>query len=246
MGDTNLNPANNTFAELIKDMFRRVRKLENTTQPAFSDWLSFNPSEFTYSSNNNATVSEEISNQLSIGDTVRIFQGGAYKYFYLSAKPTSTSIRFSGGLQTFTNASFTDIGFGRKNNPTGHPVIIEFDPNLDALGATYTPGVAAGLKYYFSMQGRQVTIIAQDLGGASVDNDCILYFDLPVPAENITTFLYTLLNNTSTVGQGYIANDSFGLVPPQNYGVLFKTVADEPLNSGGANHYLVATYVAEA
>lgn len=135
-----LNPANNEYAKLVNGLNKRLRVLENNTQPQRIDWYEFNPSDFVYAADDRLITDNVIANQLDIGDKVRVLQADSvsYKYFYIvditTATATSKNIYLHAGVDyVYTNAVLSEIGFSEAPTPAGHPVAFRFEG-----GAWYT------------------------------------------------------------------------------------------------------------
>ena len=243
-----LNILDNRIIKDIRQPQKEVENISRTNQPVLGDWYTFreklefvevqNGAGFRYGRVQFIDNTIDPAKYLSVGDYIRYRQGGEYKYAYVT-EFIGNEIEIYGGSQyVLASAEITEFGKGVSRLPSGHPISLKFDPQLEALGATFTQGSASGLDYRFSMQGRDVTIRAYDLGGSSVDDESILYFVLPVKALQIETARMTVLNGTATDGIVFVNNALIGspIDPANIYGVIFKTVTETGFASGSANH----------
>lgn len=140
-----LNPANNQFAEIIKDLQQRLNKLETTTQPGFIDWLTLNPASTEYVSNNVIRILD--SSMLAIlseSDPVRINQGGL-KYFqaFTINRTTGDVTLIAGSDYTFTSASYTAVAVSKIERPTGFPSSWNFTPTVTNYNDSASPSVTS-------------------------------------------------------------------------------------------------------
>lgn len=186
----------------------------------------------------------DLTSIFALGNKIRYKQGGDYQFAYVTAVTTNTITINTGTDYLLANATITDFYKGIVDVPSGHPVVLSFNPNFDAVGANYTPGTPAGLSYKFSMSGPEVTIYQNDGSGASVDGACVLSFELPVPAREGTISLIAMLNTTETIGLVKIADSLVGPTPPENYGFIFKDIGSGSLISGNVNHFGTTKYIA--
>lgn len=76
---------------------------------------------WTYASATSITVPSGAMSKYSVGDKIRLKQGGSYKYFYVTAV-ASTALTISGGTDyTLTSATITDNYYSKSTNPVGFP-----------------------------------------------------------------------------------------------------------------------------
>lgn len=76
---------------------------------------------WTYASSTTITVPSDATLKYQIGDKIRLKQGGAYKYFYISVV-ASTLLTITGGSDyTLTNAKITDVYVSSTLNAFGFP-----------------------------------------------------------------------------------------------------------------------------
>lgn len=155
-----LNPANNEFATTIKGVQQRLQKLETTTQPAFIDWLEYNPGDFTYSSATRIDTGFDATSAFQIGDKLRIKHAGDYQYFYIVYVQAAYILIAGGDNYTFTASAITSIASSRLDVPTDWPAPTQFvyagmSLELGPDTGSMTPGEA---DVYFDLKGQRVTL----------------------------------------------------------------------------------------
>lgn len=203
------------------------------------DWYEFKEPVSYSSANiiavNNTTVN--LANTFSVGNPIRFKQGGAYQYGYVWRVATNTLTIFTGSDYSLTSAAITDLAKGINSAPSGHPVLLKYDPSLTCIGATYTPGTPTGINYQFSMNGPLVSLFPYDFSGGSVSGSSILKFTLPVPAKRFAFGSMALLNSTRTNAIAYIYDTAMVPTNPELYGTIYKNVNEDPLVAGATNHF---------
>jgi hypothetical protein len=156
----NLRPINNTLVDELLSLKTRLNQLERARQPYVSDWQEITePSTGAVSGvvtfTNTGFVARDY---FSIGDKIRLKQGGAYKYFYViivSIYGSANAITVNGGDDyTLTATAITDLAFSKASNPTGHPIGFRYTPTVTADGAM-TVSANADVSYFY-MIGRSV------------------------------------------------------------------------------------------
>jgi Concanavalin A-like lectin/glucanases superfamily len=97
-----------------------------TPAPA-SGWNSAGES-WTYASSTTITVPSDATTKYSLGDKIRLKQGGGYKYFYVTDL-TSTVLTVTGGSDySVANASITDNDYSKVVTPVGFPQYFNWSP----------------------------------------------------------------------------------------------------------------------
>lgn len=136
---------------------------------------------WTYASATTITVPSDATTKYSVGDKVRIKQGGGYKYFYI-VTVASTLLTVTGGSNyTVANASITDNYYSKGSTPFGHPIYFDYTPTITAGSGSFTTVTPNGK---FAMNGKVVsywakaTITTNGTAGGSVN------FSLPVTATS--------------------------------------------------------------
>jgi len=152
------------LANEIKGLNNRLSALENTRQPQVSDWYDFNTGIFTYSADNILIASSDYtaSEIFTIGDKVRIYQGGAYKYFYvIYINDTDNKIYIANNKSasgTFNSDAFSIISISKLSNPEGHPVQVGGSSYTLYKGSNDASISADSVTIWFMMVGKVVTV----------------------------------------------------------------------------------------
>ena len=137
------------------------------TSKARDDWTQWNPANFVY----NSAVRIDISNYTSTdffqkGDKIKLVQDATTKYFYIYNVQSGYINVHGGSDYAFTNNAITEFYSSRLANPSGHPIVFNFEPTVTATETmTVTPTVA---DMYFWMIGNVVhmtgTLVDMTLG----------------------------------------------------------------------------------
>ena len=135
-----LNPVEDTLAVKIKDLESRISSMERARQPYAAVWVEINePAVYTDSDTSPLpfgvfsfeNTGFDANSRFSLGDKLRLKQGGSYKYFYI-IDLTSTVLTITGGTDyTLTNAIITDIARSSEPLPVGHPGLFNWNPNYN-------------------------------------------------------------------------------------------------------------------
>lgn len=204
-----LNPVDNTFVAEIADLKRQVKTLQNTSQPYFGDWNSFNPAEFSYTDANTVTVIDRIpSSTFKKGDKLQITQSGTLKSFYITAvDDTLSTLSIAGGaLNTFTNTTIDAIRLSRLPSPKDWPSDRDMYYGID----TVTSGTGAFTvntsqsKLFFSMVGdivRGFFTVTGTMTGYAVSAQ------IPVPAALRRSLAADIINIEQAGQLGYLFPD---------------------------------------
>lgn len=152
-----LNPANNQFPEMIKDMGARLSKLENGTQPGFIEYLEINPGATSYAQINAIYINDTaIIGILGVGDVVRINQGG-YKYFFIyGIDLVNNGVGLSGGDDyVFTSEPYTEVAVSKLKWPSDFPSLFSYTPVVTSSSMVVS---APNNNGYFYMLGPVVHV----------------------------------------------------------------------------------------
>lgn len=100
-------------------------------------WTEFGHT-LTYASATSFTVAADITDQIAVGDKIKVTNGGSTKYFYVTAVSYSspnTTVTITGGSDyTLANSAITSPYFSKASSPVGFPVNSKtFSP----LGVSY-------------------------------------------------------------------------------------------------------------
>lgn len=132
------------FTDQIKKIQQDIGKLQRARQPYFGDWLQIvEPVEYTDADTISFTNTDIVAKNLfSIGDKIRFKQTGdsEYRYGYVIAVTDNTIDITCGSDYDLDNLAIIEFGRGLVPNPVGHPVLLNFDAQIEALvgGSTYS------------------------------------------------------------------------------------------------------------
>lgn len=154
-----------------------------------------------YTNSSTITVSNtnvDLTKMFAKGDPIRLKQGGSYKYFYVYSL-TATTLRVNGGsAYTLTNAAITDLARGLKLNPSGHPVLLTYAPNIVASTGTYSNLDASQYELARYMMVGNLVILKLNVTFGSLTNNATLRYDIPIPNGNpnfIESTIISIVNN---------------------------------------------------
>ena len=185
------NPLNNTLAQKIGDLDSRLKALEYARQPYISDWRGI--SEPATAAVNGLTTftstTYDATANFSIGDKIRLKQGGAYEYFYVSAVAANTVTFNAGSDYATTAAAVTDLAVSKVLTPSGHPVLFNYTSVLTTDGPK-TITAQGNLTARFSLVGRNCFIEVIRNTFSVSNNYSIVYDQLPFTADSPSGFTY--------------------------------------------------------
>jgi hypothetical protein len=101
-------------------------------------WIEVPDGSWTYASSTTITVPGGAASIYAIGDQVRLKQGGAYKYFYVTAVADSTLTVTGGSDFSVANSAITDAAFS-KGGGVGHPGYFNYTPTVTYDGGAIDP-----------------------------------------------------------------------------------------------------------
>lgn len=196
----------------------------------------------TYSSSLVITVATDATTRYSIGDKIRLKQGGAYKYFYVEAV-TATTLTLNGGNgNTIANSDITDFYYSKVQTPVGFPDWFTNEPVIS--GDTITITVTTWNTKRFKLEGRMVTYIVAVLYSTSGSDSAGIYITLPIaPANNGTAKIF------SVTGSGVIASNArhpvHGFYQLTNRVLVFNGSPAQNIGTGLTNRELGVTIIYE-
>lgn len=147
--------ANSTITEIGRSKFTYPVGFPTSVT---DDWQNsyLNPTKFTYSSAVLINCAYDPRTQFTVGDKIRIKQGGSYLYFYVVSLSAS-QIGITGGTSyTFANSTITEIGLSKTATPVGFPEKMTYTPTV-TLGSG-TINVEQVKTFYFWMVGNTVYV----------------------------------------------------------------------------------------
>lgn len=181
-------------------------------------WISSESETWTYAnwSDNKGTVTVpgDLTSKYSIGDKVRLKQGGSYIYLTMYANPTYSSPNttlylcgdssgLAGATNYFTNAPITDNYYSKSVNPVGHPDWFLWSPTINGSGGSI--GTFATNQYHnkYSIHSRTVNIQCEnrifDKGSWSGDLQISMPIALSANYKTNTSYLNLLITATTAV-----------------------------------------------
>lgn len=140
------------------------------------DWVELVSADFSYSSDNVLTTSEDYSDRLQIGDKVKLLQDGDTKYFYVVSRTSSTVTLNAGNAYTYENEAITELFYSKFVSPSGFPSSFDYTPTYSGIGSSPTVTRTSGGMMYW-IQGGIIWIwgdVSFSLGG-TVDAITISY-----------------------------------------------------------------------
>lgn len=170
------------------------------------DWSYIDDTKCSYIAANHLTVSGFSANEfISVGDPIRIKQGGSTKYFYAVAV-SGTGFQVNGGSDyTFNSDAITEVRRGIKNNPTDFPFIFNWDPNIQASSGSFSNLSSAFQTAKFRIDG-STCIMMINVDFASTTAATSLYFTPPVRAdfEASEPNMTIIVSDNGSILQGYM------------------------------------------
>lgn len=139
-------------------------------------WI--NPNEtWTYGGSTQINVPSDAEAKYSIGDKIRLKQGGNYKYFYVSGYSGTTQIYVTGGSNySLTNAAITDYYYSKASNPVGFPQYFDWTPTYSGSNSLTFTNITKN-RARFSITGRtvHVTVDVQGTTGGTASDEILVY-----------------------------------------------------------------------
>lgn len=147
--------------------------LENIT----SGWMDVSDT-WTYASSTTITVPSDATTKYSVGDKIRLKQGGGYKYFYVVGVSSTTLTVTGGSDYSVANAAITDNSFSNVVSPLHFPQWFSYNPTSTGFSSDPTSVTAK-----FNIIGKQVTYYVLQ-GAAGTSNSTSFTISLPVDAAS--------------------------------------------------------------
>lgn len=169
----------------IKQIKNQIKNLAIQNQGYVGDWYIINE-PISYVTTKTVKFDEILaSNYFSVGDKVRWKEGsGPYKYGYVESI-SGTNIVINGGTDyPLASATYTELAKGVSATPSGHPILLRYNPNILGIFGTYSNiNPAINEKAYFGMMGRLVQLKI-DVGFGSISGATTpLQITPPIPAD---------------------------------------------------------------
>ena len=147
-------------------------------------WSS--PSEsWTYASSTTITVPSDATTKYSVGDKLRLKQGGLYKYFYVTAVASTTLTVTGGSDYTVANASITDNYYSKASSPVGFPHWFNYTPTYTGFSTDPSGGTNR-----FKIDGNTVTV-QRVTGTAGTSNGATFLVSAPVTSASAPASFWT-------------------------------------------------------
>lgn len=134
------------------------------------------------------TVTTDATTYYSVGDRIRLKQGGSYKYFYIVGVASTTLTITGGSDYTLTNADITDVEVSKEVAPLGFPVAFAYTPSWSGFSVNPSGGVIR-----FSLVGNVCRLHFQSGGGTS--NATGFAATLPINARTIAGAIWNAYGN---------------------------------------------------
>jgi hypothetical protein len=158
---------------------------------------------WSYASATTITVPSNATTKYSVGDKIRLKQGGGYKYFYVTGV-ADTLLTVSGGSDyTVANSVITDNDFSKLSSPVGFPGYFEtglptFTGIDDGSGGAPTKKASR-----FTMNGRMVQVFLSISGYKVTTDNQVLFINSPYPVTSSN-----MADGIIALGTGIVAGAS--------------------------------------
>ena len=160
-------------------------------------------------SNTSFTVSGDVTDQIAVGDKLKITDTTT-KYLYVTAatyEAPNTTITVTGGTDYVVDGNPTNIYYSKATSPVGFPTWFNYTTSITPGGSMTYSSVTQVAR--FMMQGSSVTLNIYATGtiGGTPDND--ITFTIPVTANATLpqqSFAARLNDNAADAGVCWIAN----------------------------------------
>jgi hypothetical protein len=116
-----------SIKSLTKAYFDTLYTTINTTTPN-SGWVEISDS-WSYASSTTITIPSDGTTVYQVGDRIRLKQGGAYKYFVVTAVTATLLTVYAGSDNTVANSAITNMAYSRAIKPYGFPGQFNFTPS---------------------------------------------------------------------------------------------------------------------
>jgi hypothetical protein len=181
-----ISPVDNSFIDKVKDMDKNINNLQRTRQPYVGEWYEFNPTLFAYVSDNVVSMDQSLvdNRTFQIGDKIRIFQDGAYKFFNIVDINSSNISLLGGSDYTFDNSAFTTFALSRSDDAYGFPPLFNF---LSTVIATppltiVNQGTFTGL---YRIKGDTIQLFMKRIGAFQVGGSPSAFIQEQTPLDGI-------------------------------------------------------------
>jgi hypothetical protein len=136
-----------------------------------------NPSErWVYASATTITVPSGAASHYSVGDKVKLKQGGTQKYFYITAVADTTLTITGGADYTLTNAPILENYYSKTSPVVGFPGSFSWVPTFTG----FTASIPSGYVARFSVSGRMVYLSYVGGVGPGTSNATTFTISLPI------------------------------------------------------------------
>lgn len=178
-------------------------------------WITANEA-WTTASTTTITVPTDATTKYSIGDKIRLKQGGAYKYFYIVGVAATTLTITGGSSYTLTHpAAITDNYYSKVSTPVGFPQWLAYSPTVGGFAVNPTA------TYRFCLNGRLCTVVC-NITAYGTSNSTGYTVSAPVTAGAsgaATKLIDAAADNGSAINLG-------GFVTIANGGSVFSLFKD--------------------
>lgn len=140
--------------------FKRTLDLNLPSATLNGGWIEVEDESWSYASATTITVPSGATSIFAVGDKIRLKQGGAYKYFYVTDIADTTLTVYGGTDYTVANSTITDAAFS-KGGGIGHPGWFAYTPGIVYGGGTTDPDSESFDYAKFCMTGKRVEMQAK-------------------------------------------------------------------------------------
>jgi hypothetical protein len=144
---------------------------------------------WTYASASTITIPTDGTTVYSVGDRIRLKQGGAYKYFVIGVIAATLITVCVNTDYVVAVGAITDVAFSKSNTPVGYPTW--FNAAYPSMDVTYLDNGSSGQptagKFRYRVDGNTVTVNIDGSGVKAGANNIVMRFaDTYLPPINET------------------------------------------------------------
>lgn len=185
-----LNPPDIRYLRMLKDLQEKQYQQQTARQPYIGGWQELNDADYSAGSITSepnrgvlTVTGYNPKQRFSIGDKIRLKQGGDYKYFYITDITSSTIVVVGDESSALTATAVTDVAISNLNKPVGFPDTLSVTVDL-SFGGTWDLGDTISTEVF--MQGSLVRYFVEINATISVAFQSISIY---MPVERTTTYM---------------------------------------------------------
>jgi hypothetical protein len=247
-----VNPVDPSFINKVKEIDKRQYEQQTARQPYVGDWFELNDSDYSINTASSGYPNLGIldcSNydprtRHTLGDRMRLKQGGAYAYFFITDMSSNT-ISVTGDISAVLSATTpTNMAVSKVAAPLGFPSTLTVRVAVSPSAGTTLSISTLDVEMY--MIGSVVRFIKQMSATVSVATSNVIYVKLPV--ERAQAYMnpigdqkpwYCNDSGTQTIGYPIFEEPFMG---PANTIGIYKWDANPWSISGGQTLYINVDY----